>query len=154
MIYEGTNEVQAIDLLMRKVLEDGGARLEHLLKVLEEDAQRHRSDEQLQSYASILQEQIAAARAATNALVEGRAIDAEWPYRIADDYLHAMGYTLLTWAWLRTLAATAVHAASQWHVAKAATARYGIEWLTPKATFHWQRVMARDAALPWMAGEA
>ena len=38
MIYEGTNQIQAIDLLQRKVLDDGGARLGALLDRLLADA--------------------------------------------------------------------------------------------------------------------
>lgn len=151
MIYEGTNEVQAIDLLMRKVLEDGGARLDKLLAVLEEEVQRCSSSEPLKPHAHSLQQQIATARQATTALIGGRAGDAEWPFRIADDYLHAIGYTLLTWAWVRTMRVAAAHAGSQWHATKSATARYGVEWLAPQANLHWQRVLARAAALPWMA---
>src|SRR5690606_33223314 len=37
MIYEGTNEIQAIDLLLRKVLPDGAEALLHLLADLTED---------------------------------------------------------------------------------------------------------------------
>jgi alkylation response protein AidB-like acyl-CoA dehydrogenase len=150
MIYEGTNEVQAVDLLMRKVLEDGGARFGELLAVLEEEVQLSGRSEMLQPNARALQEQIETARQATNALLGGRGADPEWPLRIADDYMQAMGYTLLTWAWTRTLRAASAHSSSAWHAQRAATARYGIEWLTPHAAFHWQRVLAREAALPWM----
>ena len=44
MIYEGTNEIQAIDLLQRKVLDDGGANLDSLLALLEADARRVADD--------------------------------------------------------------------------------------------------------------
>ena len=37
MIYEGTNEIQAIDLLQRKIMTDGGAKLLDLLSVLEQE---------------------------------------------------------------------------------------------------------------------
>jgi len=147
MIYEGTNEVQAIDLLNRKVLDDNGGRLNQLLAILEEEAQRCAVGA-LQSHGRVLQEQVALARQATNALIDGRASDVEWPFRVADDYMHAIGYTLLTWAWARTARAAAAHAGSAWHAAKVVTARYGIEWLTPRANLHWQRVMAREAQLP------
>jgi alkylation response protein AidB-like acyl-CoA dehydrogenase len=150
MIYEGTNEVQAVDLLVRKVLEDGGARFAQLLAALDEEARHSQGVETLSQAGRALQQQIEAARQATNALIGGRTSDPEWPYRIADDYMQAMGYTLLTWAWARTLRAASRHAGSDWHATRAAIARYGIEWLTPHAGFHWQRVLAREAALPWM----
>lgn len=150
LIYEGTNEVQAIDLLMRKVLEDGAARLNKLFAVLDEEV-ASALEAALEAHADLLRDQISSARTATQALIEGRADDVEWPFRVADDYMQAMGYTLLTWAWIRTLRTCAAHAASSWHSNKATTALYGLQWLSPKAAFHWQRVQDREAVLPWVA---
>lgn len=152
MIYEGTNEVQAIDLLNRKVLDDSGGRFDQLLAILEEETHRC-ADGAVQAYGRALQEQIAAARKATKALIEGRAADVEWPFRVADDYLQAIGYTLLTWAWVRTARVASAQPDSAWHAAKFATARYGVEWLSPRANFHWARVLAREAAVPMLAPE-
>src|SRR5690606_39868915 len=36
MIYEGTNEIQAVDLLLRKILSDGGKRLDQFLAQVQE----------------------------------------------------------------------------------------------------------------------
>jgi hypothetical protein len=95
MIYEGTNQIQAIDLLQRKVLDDGGARLGTLLDRLLSDADR--AAPALSEIADALRAQVAAARAATAALVNGARDDAEWPLRAADDYLRGIGLTLLAW---------------------------------------------------------
>lgn len=152
MIYEGTNEVQALDLLNRKVLDDNGGRFDQLLAVLDEEAQRC-ADGSLQVHGRALQGQIAMARKATKALIEGRAADVEWPFRVADDYLQAIGYTLLTWAWARTARAASARPDSAWHAAKLTTALYGVEWLSPRANFHWERVLAREAAVPMLPPE-
>lgn len=152
MIYEGTNEVQALDLLNRKVLDDNGGRFDQLLAVLDEEAQRC-ADGSLQVHGRALQGQIAMARKATKALIEGRAADVEWPFRVADDYLQAIGYTLLTWAWARTARAASARPDSAWHAAKLTTALCGVEWLSPRANFHWERVLAREAAVPMLPPE-
>jgi hypothetical protein len=110
MIYEGTNEVQAIDLLRRKVLDNGAARLNSMLARLEADATA--APAAAAEFAQALRAQVDAARAATAALLDGRAADPEWPLRVADDYLRGIGLTLLAWAWMRSAQAALRHAAT------------------------------------------
>jgi len=100
MIYEGTNEIQAIDVLQRKVLDDGGAGIDALLDRLAADGAAAPSA--MTEFAQALHAQIDAARAATAALRDGRIADPERPLRVADDDLHGIGLTLLAWAWLRS----------------------------------------------------
>ena len=95
MIYEGTNEIQAIDLLVRKVLADGGAMfgelLDSLCAALPEGA-RH---------ADAARAAVAALRAAIRPLVDAAAGDVELPHRVAADFLRATGLVLLAQAWAR-----------------------------------------------------
>ena len=147
MIYEGTNEIQAIDLLQRKVLADGGAGLRALLARLLADADA--APPSVAEFADALRAQAAAARAATAALVEAARDDAEWPLRVADDYLRGIAFVLLAWAWLRRAAAAAPRASDDaWRDATLRAARVGLQWLLPEADWRWQRVRARHAELP------
>jgi len=146
MIYEGTNEVQAIDLLQRKVLADGAARLDSLLARFEAEAAAAPSA--AAEFAMALRAQVVAARAATAALLDGREADPEWPLRVADDYLRGIGLTLLAWAWMRSAQAALRYIGDAWHDDKVRCARFGVQWLLPEAHWRWQRVLARDAALP------
>ena len=146
MIYEGTNEIQAIDLLQRKVLDDGGAKLEALLVRLLADADA--AAPALAEFADALHLQVAAARAATAALVGGARHDAEWPLRAADDYLRGIGLTLLAWAWLKRAAAAQPKAGEPWFDDTLRAARFGLQWLLPEAGWRWQRVRAQQAELP------
>ena len=138
MIYEGTNEIQAIDLLLRKVLDDGGARLGALLDRLVLDADM--AAPALAEFADALRAQVAAACAATAALVNGARHDAEWPLRAADDYLRGIGLTLLAWAWLKRAAAAWPKTGDAWHDDTLRAARFGVQWLLPEAGWRWQRV--------------
>nr|WP_315245132.1 acyl-CoA dehydrogenase family protein [uncultured Albidiferax sp.] len=88
MIYEGTNEIQAIDLLVRKVLADGGAGITALLAELPASAHRDALIE------------------TTAALVNTAKNDPELPYWVADDYLRAVALVLLESAWSRICAAS------------------------------------------------
>jgi alkylation response protein AidB-like acyl-CoA dehydrogenase len=99
MIYEGTNEIQAIDLLLRKVLPDGGASLNALLDDLARGL-----DARVTLQAATLQ-RFNALRALTGQLAQAAAAQAEVPYWVADDFLRAVALALLGWAWIRIDAA-------------------------------------------------
>ena len=99
MIYEGTNEIQAIDLLVRKVLPDGGLGLHGLLQHLCEGL-----DTQHAAHARFA-DQVAALRQVTQDLVAQAPADPELAYWLADDYLRAVAVLLLSWAWLKIDAA-------------------------------------------------
>lgn len=98
LIYEGTNEIQAIDLLVRKVLADEGQALGALLDELERTmpASGHSRIDQL--------------RAASAELLAGRAHDAALAHAVADDYLRALALVLMEWAWAQIGAAPAADA--------------------------------------------
>ena len=89
MIYEGTNEIQAIDLLVRKVLPDGGAAFQALLAELDDSC--HGDTQILQLNAALL--------CATNALVKAARHHPELPFWVADDYLRLVALALQAWAW-------------------------------------------------------
>jgi hypothetical protein len=91
MIYEGTNEIQAIDLLVRKVLVDGGQALYALL------------DELAPSLGDAGRARARRLRKATAELVQASPGDATLAYAVADDYLRAVALVLLDWGWAQVL---------------------------------------------------
>jgi alkylation response protein AidB-like acyl-CoA dehydrogenase len=111
MIYEGTNEIQAIDLLVRKVLPDGGAALGGLFDTLAGELDTEHDAPLLARFAAL--------RALTRDLVAASQGNPTLPYEAADDYLRAVGLALLGWAW-RTVAAAPGAAAPRWSVPAAA----------------------------------
>jgi alkylation response protein AidB-like acyl-CoA dehydrogenase len=150
MIYEGTNEIQAIDLLVRKVLDDGGRRLALLLDELEREAAACEAEPALADVGRALRAHADALAAATAALEAGRRQDPEWPYRVADDYLRATGLLLMGWAWARTARVASARAGDAWYEGKLAAARFGLQWLLPEIDWRLQRVRAAEAELPWV----
>ena len=95
MIYEGTNEIQAIDLLVRKVLADSGTGMNALLDTLASDLPK------AAKASTAAQARIQTLHAVTQQIVKASAQDAALPYRVADDYLRAVALVLMDWAWLR-----------------------------------------------------
>lgn len=104
MIYEGTNEIQAIDLLVRKTLPDGAAALQALLAELADDLaalpEAAATREALRRFGDFVRERIVPMASAS----------ADRPFWLADDFLRATALLLMAWAWER-LAATAGHGA-------------------------------------------
>ncbi len=102
MLYEGTNEIQAIDLLLRKVIGDQGQRLRLVLNEIEQEVARCSIVLDLNAATQALRSQCEDVRTLTHALLKASVDDAELPYRVADDYLAMMGWLLLAFAWLRS----------------------------------------------------
>ncbi|TXT39441.1 MAG: acyl-CoA dehydrogenase-like protein [Comamonadaceae bacterium] len=95
MIYEGTNEIQAIDLLVRKVLADGGMGLITLLQQLKQEL------DGTDTLHTAVQAQVATLCELTRQLVQANTSDKALAYWVADDYLRAVALTLLAWAWVQ-----------------------------------------------------
>ena len=154
LIYEGTNEIQAIDLVQRKLLDDGGRRAQALRSVLAQEVQACRAQDGAAAFAQALEHQLDEWARTQEALLAAAPTDPEWPLRAADDVLLGVGHALMAWAWAR-LARTALdphsappaggRTAAQW----LDSARFGLEWLLPQAQVHWQRARQQGAALPW-----
>ncbi len=132
MIYEGTNEIQAIDLLLRKVLPDGGAALSALLQELAAGLDAGQAAE-----AGVLR-RFAAVRELAAQLSQASARHAELPYWVADDFLRAVALALLGWAWTRIDAAARPSPTPRW----AAPARALHGWILPE--FDMRQQIIRD----------
>ncbi len=102
MIYEGTNEIQAQDLLFRKVLADQGAGLLAMLGGLEQDLACRDSDAAARARAGL--EQL---RELVGLLQAGGPGAVAQLYPVAGDFLRVVTLTLMAWAWARLDAAAA-----------------------------------------------
>jgi butyryl-CoA dehydrogenase len=98
MIHEGTHGIQALDLLGRKVVMDGGKGFELLARTMDATIERARAVPALVAHAGAL-------AAALKAL--GDATRAAWATGNPDEalanatpYLQAFGHTVLAWIWL------------------------------------------------------
>ena len=123
MIYEGTNEIQAIDLLVRKVLPDQGAALSDLLQRLADALPHTAADRQnagadqapgparkvAQTYRQMAQQ----LQLLTPRLCAAAGAQAVLPYSVADDYLRLVAMALLAWASARIEAAAGTYQPAQ-----------------------------------------
>lgn len=95
MIYEGTNEIQAQDLLFRKVLPDHGAMLDNLLDQLALEM-RGPSPSCMRG-----RESVSTLRRLIAEIQAGGADVAERLYPVAGDFLRVTTIVLMAWAWAR-----------------------------------------------------
>ncbi|MBT9596018.1 MAG: acyl-CoA dehydrogenase family protein [Vitreoscilla sp.] len=148
MIYEGTNEIQAIDLLLRKVLPDGAAKLGDLLDWAATQVEGS-------TQARVALENLQALRAIASRLCTDAATDGEWPYRAADDFLRALGEALLACAWARSeVAACRALEGGQgdraFYDAKLQRARFQADYLGGEVARHLACAERARAELPFL----
>ncbi|SDI22334.1 acyl-CoA dehydrogenase family protein [Variovorax sp. OV700] len=123
MIYEGTNEIQAIDLLVRKVLPDNGADMSAVLLELRDtlDASREADAD--------VQRRLAQLRYLGTTIAMAAHANPVLPYEVADDYLRVVMLTMMAWAWARIDAAEASEAERAVRAGPAAAFR---RWVLPE----------------------
>ena len=155
-LYEGTNGIQALDLLGRKVMGGGGASVRALL----EEIQRTMASAG-QGAANVPAEYTAEVRRLATemgelaALVGGKAArDGAEIGAAAHDFLNHAAYTLLGWCWWRTLAALPAAGDPAWLEGKRGAARFFFERLVPRAAAHAAAVRAGAGGLMETAPEA
>jgi hypothetical protein len=105
MIYEGTNEIQAVDLLLRKIIGDGNVRLHKFLAQVNQTAEQERSGELARYGRNMLQlsGDIRRLAAAVSAQASERR---DLPYWIATEMLRLVGHCAIGWLWLRSARAS------------------------------------------------
>lgn len=143
LLYEGTNEIQAVDLLVRKIVADGGAAYGRLLDDLEAAA---RHDGQGLEQQAVQLDALAAHRRLLASLIRESAEDPGYPYRAADDFLRAAALLCLGRWWLKVLALSREDGAAP--RGKAATACHFFDTVLPGIAHVEHRIRCARRALP------
>ena len=134
MIYEGTNEVQALDLVIRKIIADNGLHLNQLLDMICETTAAESAGE-LAHLAAMLDQAIEKLRDAATAFSQASVEKPEAPYQVAGEMLRAVGLCVIGWFWLRA-ARVSIEQGDRdhaFHEAKRTTANYYFEFLFPES---------------------
>ena len=121
-IYEGTNGVQALDLVGRKVIKDGGQTLKRFVDQMaqSEVAAEHQTQ---------LNESLDRLVRVTSLMVSRTQDDPDLPGAVSTDYLELAGLTIYAWLWAR-MAMVAPN--NEFGAAKRATAQFFFARLLPK----------------------
>jgi hypothetical protein len=141
-IYEGTNGIQAADLLNRKLGRDGGATMEAMQAEMAEliDALQAQAHPDLAAIGACLQVALADHVATTNQLLATLSEDRFAALGGSFDYMMQTGYLFGGWQLARGARVAASIAESGSRVdfsqRKVATARFYMERLLPRASAH------------------
>ncbi|WP_397476197.1 acyl-CoA dehydrogenase C-terminal domain-containing protein [Pusillimonas sp.] len=133
MIYEGTNEIQAVDLLLRKILSDGGKRLEQFLGQIDATVEEETGGP-LQSRALILADLASSIRKCVADIAETAAANPQLPHQVAPEMLRLVGHCALAWLWLRAerTALEKLQHDPAFYQAKRDTCRYYYDFVLPE----------------------
>jgi alkylation response protein AidB-like acyl-CoA dehydrogenase len=133
-LYEGTNGVQSMDLLARKVLADGGQRMAGLLKQVSRFAEQHRASKQMHEFIEPLSDLVEQVSQVTASLVETSSDDPHAAGAVATAYLRLAGHLVLAWTWARAAAISLAQSSSGdgFYASKVATARFYYLRLMPQ----------------------
>ncbi len=141
-IYEGTNGIQALDLVGRKMPASFGKSLRQVFHpisayietTIEKDGMAEFIEPLAKTFGRLQQATAQVARAGLTKPDEAGAA--------ATDYLKLMGYTLIAYQWARMAEISLPKQDDAFYKAKVTTARFFMERLLPQATAHFQAVMA------------
>jgi alkylation response protein AidB-like acyl-CoA dehydrogenase len=139
-IHEGTNGIQALDLLGRKVVMQGGAGLALLGETIAATTARAAGTEWA-GFAADLDSAVARMGAVTATL--WGAGDPDVTLANASVYLEAAGHLVVAWLWLEQALATGA-ADSDFHEGKRQAARYFWRWELPRVHHRFDLLASLD----------
>jgi hypothetical protein len=154
MMYEGTNGIQALDLVGRKLPKDGGRALQAFLGEISAYMSEKSADERMKPYTGPLAAAVGHLQQATMWLMQNAA-KPDNAGAGATDYMHLFGLVALGYMWCRIAeAANAKLAGANVDAgrmkAKLVTGRFFMERMLPDTTAH----LARAASMMELPPEA
>jgi hypothetical protein len=154
MIYEGTNGIQALDLLGRKVLHDQGAKLRMFSSLVQEFVGSQIANPQMQEFVIPLAELGVQVSKLSKELAIKAISDPDEIGAASTPYLRVVGHYVYAWLWARMarVALDKLDSGDDFYKAKLATARFYFSKLLPETAYQLQA--ARAGAEPLMSLEA
>ena len=134
MIYEGTNTIQSLDLLGRKVLGDNGKKLKKFGKLVQEFVEDEGTNEAMQEFVNPLAELGDKVTKLTTELGMKAMGNADEVGAAAVDYLRVCGHLVFAYFWARMakVALAKKDSGDPFYTAKLATARFYFAKLLPE----------------------
>ena len=140
MIYEGTNGVQALDLVGRKLAANGGRAMTSFFAELDAFTDTHAGEEPLKPYVEALAATKAQLQEATFWLMRNGVANPDSAAAASTDYLHLVALTGLAYMWAKIArvaqAKIAAGDADPFYANKLIVGRYFLERVLPDAGSH------------------
>ena len=158
-IYEGTNGIQALDLVGRKLPRENGRAMRTFLEEVNGFTKGHMENEEIQPYTKPLRGGVKALEAATMWLMQNGLKNPNDAGAASMDYMHLFGLVALGYMWAvmaeKSLAALKEGAGDKeaFHEEKLVTARYFMERIMPEAQAHLARIECGSETMMALAAD-
>ena len=145
MIYEGANGIQALDLVGRKLAQDGGKHVMAFFEMVKAEAKSHDGDDRMKGFVDPLKTASKQLQAAGMYFIQHGMKNPNAALSGSYDFMHLMGHVCLGLMWTRM--AKAAHVALDagtgdraFYEAKIATGRYYMARHLPACGMHLARI--------------
>jgi alkylation response protein AidB-like acyl-CoA dehydrogenase len=154
LIYEGTNGVQALDLIGRKVLADMGAKLLKFGKLVQDFVKSQSGQAEMKEFVEPLVDIAKKVQELTAEIGQKAMQNPEEAGAASTSYLRVVGHFVFSYFWARMarLALDKKDSGDKFYAGKLITARFYFAKLLPEAEFHLRA--ARAGAAPVMETDA
>jgi alkylation response protein AidB-like acyl-CoA dehydrogenase len=158
-IYEGTNGIQAMDLVGRKLAQNGGRAVQALFSLVATEVAEAKADPELAAIAGALERATGELQQSTMWLMQNAMTNPNNAGAAAYSYMHLMGIVTLGLMWLRMAKASGAVLANgaenaAFHQAKLTTARFFAERIMPEAGALRRQIEAGSESLMALPVEA
>ena len=158
-IYEGTNGIQALDLVGRKLAKDNGRAIRAFFQLLSQEIADASADAELKPFLDEFSRAVGDLQAATGWLMQNGMTDPENAGAAAYPYMSLMGIVAMGLMWLRMARASraaleAGDSDAEFHRTKLVTARYFADRVMPESHSLRRQVEAGAESLMKLPAEA
>ena len=158
LIYEGTNGVQALDLVGRKLAANGGRAVMSFFAEIDAYVEAHGSDAEMKPFIDGLAAVKAQLQDATLWMMQNGLANPDNAGAASTDYMHLFGITGLAFMWAQIAKACLDRAragdADPFYANKLVVGRYFVERTIPEGTAHLAKLKTGSATLMQLPAEA
>ena len=146
-IYEGTNSVQAIDLVFRKVLTN--RTLEKFTSLVQNEIKNYKSNDELKRLSNILEGKIKLLLDFSNWLDNKLKNQKDDISAACNDFLKVLGYVALGFSWLKMTKVSYENSSKnkEFYEEKINTAKYFFDKILPRIDSHYHSAIAGSESL-------
>ena len=146
-IYEGTNSVQAIDLVFRKVLTN--RTLEKFTSLVQNEIKNYKSNDELKRLSNILEGKIKLLLDFSNWLDNKLKNQKDDVSAACNDFLKVLGYVALGFSWLKMTKVSYENSSKnkEFYDEKINTAKYFFDKILPRIDSHYHSAIAGSESL-------
>ncbi|QER40240.1 acyl-CoA dehydrogenase [Acinetobacter suaedae] len=150
-LYEGTTEIQSIDLLFRKVLGSKGELIKLLIEEIKEETQHIPQHEEIASMYIKLENLVKEWHELTTYIQEELSSNPVEVGTISVDYLYFSSYVIFAYLWLKMAMAAqdkiSQESTDEFYPAKIATAEFYFERILPRTLVHAELIKSQTKSL-------